>query len=188
MSTRQKMDRLEPIVNRNPTQSGSTSTLLGTVSLVDLVRSAFTRQNAVGPRMLGLKPAKANLATSRSANDIELLGKHERRAARERHPSHSIFDLKAQTSRFPFVRSFDVTRNPPLVYYNERERLVYRNGHERTPWKLVMRFANSPAICFIFAEIMSRQKEEFSKTTASFNYLNNCIGLAKRIMNAKRNF
>ena len=114
MSTRQKMDRLEPIVNRNPTQSGSTSTLLGTVSLVDLVRSAFTRQNAVGPRMLGLKPAKANLATSRSANDIELLGKQERRAAREA-PSHSIFDLKAQTSRLPFVRSFDVTKSASCV-------------------------------------------------------------------------
>ena len=73
-STQAKMNRLEPTVKpKGPGAAAAAAagpSLLTTLSVSRLVATAFRKGNAVGPKMLGLKPT--SLRNSKSLNEIEM--------------------------------------------------------------------------------------------------------------------
>ena len=72
MGMRAKMDRMDPVCRRPiGGQGASGGSLLSTMNVAKLVSRAFRKENAVGPRMLGLKaPKGGGIRESKSLNDI----------------------------------------------------------------------------------------------------------------------
>ena len=75
VSMRQKMERLDPIVDRDRRTRSGPPGILQTINVAKLVASAFRTNNSVGPRMLGLKAKPPSVRGTQSVNDIQSLGR-----------------------------------------------------------------------------------------------------------------
>ena len=72
-----KMDRLDPIVDRDRRSRGTPAGLLHNMNVAKLVSQAFRSNNSVGPKMLGLKAKPPTVRLTQSVNDIQSLGKFD---------------------------------------------------------------------------------------------------------------